>query len=160
MTVRLAATPSFGIRWILSKRILRKWYMKWLKRLGITILALPVILLLLLALYEVFGACINHMATKRQTDTLRRNLESEIPDVEMIGITSETGNTSGTGNHVDCLSVVTFSTEMKKPEIEACMSKYYPLLEEGGFTVKETEDGYYAIYVITSAPFADNMEGH
>ena len=102
-------------------------FMKWLKRLGIALLSLPILLIVTFVLYEIFGMCINHIATKQQTDTLRMHLESEIPDMEVISVYSETGNTSGTGNHVDCLSSIIFSTKMQKAEIEDCMSEYYEI---------------------------------
>ncbi len=133
--------------------------MKLLKRLGIAVLALPIVLAVLWGLYEVFGMCVNHIATGQQTYALQANLEREIPDVEIVGVFSETGNTSGTGNHVDCLSSITFSTEMREAEIEDRMSKYYAF-EEGNCYVDPTADGHYVICVNTSAPFADNIEGH
>ncbi|MCI9133579.1 MAG: hypothetical protein HFI31_05235, partial [Lachnospiraceae bacterium] len=95
--------------------------MKWGKRFGILMLSLPIALVIVWMLYEIFGMCINHITTKEQTNTLRTNLEREIPDIEIISVYSETGNTSGTGNHVDCLSSIIFSTEMRETEIEECM---------------------------------------
>ena len=83
--------------------------MKWLKRFGIALLVLPIILIIIFILYEIFGMCINRIATREQTNTLQMNLENEISDIEIISVYSETGNTSGTGNHVDCLSVIIFS---------------------------------------------------
>ena len=71
---------------------------------------------------------------------------------------SETGNTSGTGNHVDCLSVITFSSKQSLAEIKDCMSEYY-VWDDGCF-VEEKEDGSYQFYLNTSAPFPDNIEGH
>lgn len=133
--------------------------MKWLKRFGAAVLVLPIILFVIWGVYEVFGMCINHIATKKQTNTLQMNLENEISDIEIVNVYSETGNTSGTGNHVDCLSSIIFSTEMQKTEIEDCMSNYY-MFDESSCYVNETDDGYYAIYINTSAPFADNIEGH
>ncbi len=133
--------------------------MKWLKRLGIAILTLPIILLVIWGLYEVFGMCINHIATQKQTNTLQTNLENEISDIEIVSVYSETGNTSGTGNHVDCLSSIVFSTEMQKTEIEDCLSEYYAF-DEWYCYVNQTEDGYYIISVNTPAPFSDNIEGH
>ncbi len=133
--------------------------MKWIKRLGIAILALPFILLIIWGLYEVFGMCANHLATEKQTETLQTNLENEIPDIEIISVYSETGNTSGTGNHVDCLSSVTFSTKMQKSEIEDCLSEYY-VFDNWGCSLDKTDDGYYVIDLNTSAPFSDNIEGH
>ncbi len=133
--------------------------MNWAKRFGIVILSLPIALIAVWVLYEIFGMCINHIATKNQTNTLRTNLESEISDIEIISVYSETGNTSGTGNHVDCMSLIMFSTEMQETEIKDCMSKYY-VFDEWSCYVNKTDDGYYKIYINTSAPFADNIEGH
>ena len=133
--------------------------MKWVKRFGIVMLSLPIVLAIVYVLYEIFGMYINHITTKEQTNTLRTNLESEISDIEIISVYSETGNTSGTGNHVDCLSSIIFSTEMRETEIEDCMSKYY-VFDEWSCYVNKTDDGYYIIYINTSAPFADNIEGH
>lgn len=133
--------------------------MKQLKRLGILILSLPIMLAAVWGIYEIFGMYRNHMATKEQTNTLQMNLESEISDIEIISVYSETGNTSGTGNHVDCLSSIIFSTEMQETEIEDRMSKYY-MFDDGSCYVNKTDDGYYTIYINTPAPFADNIEGH
>lgn len=133
--------------------------MKWLKRFMIMVLSLPVMLVIVWGMYEIFGMCINHIATREQTNTLQMNLESGISDIEIISVYSETGNTSGTGNHVDCLSSVIFSTKMQEAEIEDCLSKYY-VFDEWNCYVNKTEDGYYTIHINTSAPFADNIEGH
>ena len=133
--------------------------MKQLKKLGIVILSLPIILVVILVLYEIFGICINHITTKKQTNTLKINLENEISDIEIISVYSETGNTSGTGNHVDCMSLIMFSTEMQETEIKDCMSKYY-VFDEWSCYINKTDDGYYIICINTPAPFADNIEGH
>ena len=133
--------------------------MKWAKRFGIVMLSLPIALVIVWMLYEIFGMCINHITTKEQTNTLRTNLESEISDIEIISVYSETGNTSGTGNHVECLSSITFSTEMRETEIEECLSEYY-VFDGWNYYLNKTDDGYYIIYINTSAPFADNIEGH
>ena len=133
--------------------------MKWAKRFGIVMLSLPIALVIVWVIYEIFGMCINHITTKKQTNRLRTNLESEISDIEIISIYSETGNASGTGNHVDCMSSIIFSTEIQETEIEDCMSKYY-VFDECSCYVDKTDDGYYKIYINTSAPFADNIEGH
>ena len=58
--------------------------MNWAKRFGIVILSLPIALIAVWVLYEIFGMCINHIATKNQTNTLRTNLESEISDIEIV----------------------------------------------------------------------------
>lgn len=139
--------------------VVERIFMKWLKRFGIVLLSLPIILIAIFVLYEIFGMCVNHIATEEQTNTLQMHLESEIPDIEIISVYSETGNTSGTGNHVDCLSSITFLTEMQETEIEDCMSKYY-VFDEWSCYVNKTDNGYYTIYINTSAPFVDNIEGH
>ena len=133
--------------------------MKVLKRIGLVILSLPILLIVFFILYEIFGMCVNHMATKHQTDQLQANLEKEISDFKIVEVYSETGNTSGTGNHVDCLSAITFSTEMQDMEIKNSMSKYYHFDEWDCFVTK-TEYVNYLFYLNTSAPFRDNIEGH
>lgn len=133
--------------------------MKVLKRIGLVILSLPILLIVFFILYEIFGMCVNHLATKHQTDQLQTNLEKEISDLKIVEVYSETGNTSGTGNHVDCLSVIVFSTKMQDFEIENIMSEYYHFNEWSCFVTK-TDDGNYLFYLNTSAPFVGNIEGH
>ena len=132
--------------------------MKWLKRIGWIVLSLPVILVIVFILYEALGMFVNHNATRQQTDTLQTCLENEIPDIEIIHVYTETGNTSGTGNHVDCLSSITFSTGLTQYEIEEIMEDYY-VLDGWDCYLKETEEGYFLFYLNTPAPFADNIEG-
>ncbi|MBD5479470.1 MAG: hypothetical protein HDR14_09290 [Lachnospiraceae bacterium] len=133
--------------------------MKWLKRTGLALLLLPVIVIGIFILYEIFGMCVNHIATGRQTKQLQVNLKNEIPDIEIINVYSETGNTGPTGNHVDCLSTVVFSTNMEESEIVNRMSAYYEFNDWYCY-VYQTEDGNYLFYLNTSAPFVDNIEGH
>ena len=133
--------------------------MKWLKRTGLALLLLPVIVIAVFMLYEIFGMCVNHIATGRQTKQLQVNLKNEIPDIEIINVYSETGNTGPTGNHVDCLSTVVFSTNMEESEIVNRMSAYYEFNDWYCY-VYQTEDGHYLFYLNTSAPFVDNIEGH
>ena len=132
---------------------------RWLKGMGRAVLLLPVLLIGLFVLYELFGFCANHAATRRQTDQLQANLEREIPDLEILEVYSETGNTSGTGNHVDCLSSITFSTGLTEAEIKSRLSAYY---EYGEWTcfVEQTGERTFRFYLNTSAPFPDNLEGH
>ena len=133
--------------------------MKWLKRIGLGLLFSPVMLIVIFVLYEVFGMCANNISTNRQTKQLQAHLESEISDLQIINIYSKTGNTAGTGNHVDCLSSVTFSTQMPVSEIKDKMSKYYTF-DEWSCYVSQTENGTYLFYLNTSAPFPNNIEGH
>lgn len=66
--------------------------MKWLKRIGVAVVLLPIIVPIIFIMYETFGMCVNHLATKRQTEKLQINLESEIPDIKIVSVYSETGN--------------------------------------------------------------------
>ena len=129
------------------------------KKIGWVILFLPFLLILFFIVYEIFGMCINHHATKQQTNLLQVNLENEISDIQIINIYSETGNTTGTGNHVDCLSAIIFSTNMPESEIRDTMSKYYEFNEWNCF-LNKTDDGNYLFYLNTAATFEDNIEGH
>ena len=133
--------------------------MKWLKRIGLGILFSPFMLIVIFVLYEVFGMCANNISTNRQTKQLQAHLECEISDHQFIKIYSKKGNTAGTGNHVDCLSSVTFSTQMPVSEIKDKMSKYYTF-DEWSCYVSQTENGTYLFYLNTSAPFPNNIEGH
>lgn len=132
--------------------------MKQIKRIAIGVISLPFILIGLYILFEIFGMCVNHAATDRQTKELTDNLTKAIADVEITDVYSETGNTSGTGNHVDCLSIITFSSKQSLTEIQDSMSEYYEWNEWGCFV--EERDGSYVFYLNTSAPFVDNIEGH
>lgn len=134
--------------------------MKWLKRTGLALLLLPVVLAAVLILYELFGMCVNHAATRRQTDTLKAHLQQELSDMEIKEVYSETGNTSGTGNHVDCLSTVLFSTAVPEEEVKSRLSQYYDFSDEWHCYLQKTSDTEYLFYLNTAAPFADNIEGH
>lgn len=133
--------------------------MKWFKRIGIAILLLPFLLILGVIVFEIFGMGVNHAATDRQTKKLQTNLTEGITDIEIIHVDSETGNSSGTGNHVECMSRIIFSTEMTEPEIERIMAAHYDFDNEC-CVIRKEEDGTYSIYLETTAPFPDNIEGH
>ena len=132
--------------------------MKWLKRSGIVILTLPIIILAIWGAYEILGMCVNRNAAKKQTETLQTHLQNEISDVEIMSLFYTANNTSGTGNHVECLSSVEFSTKMQETEIKNRLSKYY-VFDGQNARIQLSNDNY-TIYVITSAPFADNIMGH
>jgi len=132
---------------------------KWLKRLGMGLLALPAAAVLLFGAYEGFGMWANHRATGEQTAALRADLEGAIPNVAILAVDQETGNTAGTGNHVDCLSIITFSTELEEGEIRARLGELYRL-DGWDCTLERTGDGTYTISLLTPAPFPDNIEGH
>ena len=133
--------------------------MKWIKRICVIIMSLPVILIIVLITFEIFGMCVNHLATSRQTKELQSNLENEIDGIKIIDVHFQTGNLSGTGNHVECLSVVTFSTTLEECEIKKIMSKYYNIDNQNCF-LKKTDQGIYSSIQETTAPFPNNIEGH
>ncbi len=132
-------------------------FMKHLKRIFIVILLLPLILIFAYIIFEIFGMCVNHISTANQTNELQNFLEDNITDIELLEIHSETGNTSGTGNHVDCLSKITFSTEMQIDEINNILSEIY---DNDDFILNKDENGNYKLKLCTFAPFWDNIEGH
>ena len=138
---------------------LEKMVRKWIKRFGLTILFLPVILIIAVVAFEWFGMCMNHKATDRQTKNMQTNLVNEISDIEILHVYSETGNISGTGNHVECLSVITFATEMTETEIRDRMSEYYTL-DGWECYINKIDDHSFSFYQSTSAPFPNNLEGH
>lgn len=127
-----------------------------MKRVLKVVLCLPLVLIGLFILYEAVGVAVNHAASARQTGELVQLLEAELPQVEIVDRCTETGNTSGTGNHVDMLSVVTFRTQAGISEIRRFLDRRYSPDE---WAVEEFEDGY-RLSLTTSAPFADNIEGH
>ena len=133
--------------------------MKWFKRIILIILLLSILLILALILFEIFLMFANHLTTDRQTKKLTSDLEREISDIEIIRVDAITGNTSGTGNHVECMSVIAFSTELTKSEIEDFLSKYYTFDDCDCF-VEMQENGSYIFHLVRSAPFPDNIEGH
>lgn len=133
--------------------------MKRLKKLLLAVVLLPVLLFAGCVAWEVYGLCANHAATARQTRQLQAELARCIDDFGLIGVDSETGNLSGTGNHVECASKITFSTGLTEDEIAAAMAEYCAE-RHAGWGIGRTEDGAWWFYMDTSAPFPDNIEGH
>ncbi len=103
--------------------------------------------------------CVNHAATRRQTHKLKENLTASIPDIKILDVSSQTGNSSGTGNHVDCVSLIAFTTALESEEIQEIMSEFYNFDEWYCF-IEKVADGSFYFYLNTPAPFADNIEGH
>ena len=60
---------------------------------------------------------------------------------------------------MECMSTIIFSTEMNESEIQGAMAAYYDFDNEC-CVIKKEEDGTFSIYLETSAPFRDNIEGH
>ena len=130
--------------------------MKVLKNVFIGILAVP----LLLIIYEVFGMIVNHSTTGIQTNNLRRDIVDAIPNTRIIAVESQTGNTSGTGNHVDCLSCITFSSDLSLSEVEEKLSNTYEWNDLNCYVEETDVAGEYLFFLRKRAPFADNIEGH
>jgi len=151
--------------------------LKWIVRL-------PVLLMALVVLYEVVGLAVNHAASAQQTRDIVRTLRAGLSQVEIVDRYTETGNTAGTGNHVDMLSAVILRTESGWEEIIKVCQKYdgldewsfwvkpmaqvsaareehpylYPFLER--VAVPEDFEDTWLLYMNTDAPFPNNIEGH
>ncbi len=148
------------------------------------VLCLPFLLIGLVILHEVVGMVVNHTASARQTRNAVSLLHTGLVSVEIVDSYTETGNTSGTGNHVDMLSAVIFKTDAGLVEIEALIDRnygldmwncwieemekvtafreenpsFYPYVAE--MRVPKNLEHTYLLYINNSAPFVDNIEGH
>ena len=118
------------------------------------ILALPLLLIAIFILIEIVGYVANNATTYKQTKELTSYIEKSIEDAGIVDAYSFTGNTTGTGNHVECESVVTFNSDMPEDEVARIFDKKYRYHD------LEKKDGSYVITVIGDAPFRDNIEGH
>ena len=118
------------------------------------ILALPLLLIAIFILIEIVGYVANNATTYKQTKELTSYIEKSIEDAGIVDVYSFTGNTTGTGNHVECESVVTFNSDMPEDEVARIFDKKYRYHD------LEKKDGSYVITVIGDAPFRDNIEGH
>ena len=108
------------------------------------------------------AACITYMMVRSECGIQiieKRNMpsfyiEKSIEDVSIVDVYSFTGNTSGTGNHVECESKVTFNSDMPEDDVKHIFEKQYK------YHVLEKKDGSYVVTVYGDAPFPDNIEGH
>ena len=157
---------------------------KILKRIGICIIALPLVAIIFFIGFELVGAMVNSVATSKQTGQIQRNLQDTWQNVTILDTYSGTGNTSGTGNHVDMFSVVAFKVDEDLDEVIGKMSGGYEFnatdcwIEELDVVIAyhESDSAYYRflddmelpedtercfIFVRNqAAPFADNIAGH
>ncbi len=133
---------------------MKKVFSKIFVGIGITIVSIPVLLLALFVVIEVVGSIANHAATNKQTNELTAYIEKSIEDASIIDTYSFTGNTSGTGNHVECESMITFNSDMSEDDVDHIFEVRYKYRE------LEKKDGSYVITVYGDAPFPDNIEGH
>ena len=120
---------------------------------GVTIVSIPFLLIALWIGTEIFGIFANHAATDNQTKNLRNVIEQQIDDAKIIDEYSETGNTSGTGNHVDCLSRITFSSEKNEETVSKTLEENFEYWD------LKFENGIYIVTLNTSAPFPDKSRG-
>lgn len=157
--------------------------MQVLKKVFIVILSIPVIIIGLFIIFEIFGMIVNHAAAGIQTRKLA-NTVKEIDGLEIMDTYSETGNTSGTGNHVDMRTILIVRTDKGILSLQECLKEYADM-DEWSFQIEKLSDvkkaheeyGYlsrvydilkipdkdeecFLIYYMDSAPFADNIEGH
>lgn len=146
---------------------------KALKRIFTIIICIPIVLIVLFIGYELIGIAVNNYSANKQTKNLIEDI-SNISDVEIIDSNTFAENTSGTGNHVDMLSLVLVRTEYAD-ELNKNFSGYdnfrirpYEVLSEdklngkfyGSLEYPKNKDNLYVIDVNNSAPFWDNIVGH
>lgn len=143
---------------------------KFIKCFLVSIICLPILIIVLFIGYEVLGAAVNHISTGQQTKKIVQSLEKA--DAEILDTYSFTGNTSGTGNRVEMLSVVAVkTTEIEKatPELEKYECGVIPYEQVSGWEYEyyleqldlpENIEDCYLIVKCESAPFVDNIEGH
>lgn len=153
------------------------------KRIGIAVICIPFAIIFIYIAFELIGITVNHYATSQQTKSLKKTILSVAPESEILDTYSETGNTSGTGNHVDMLSVILVKTDAEFSVLENSFNGYY-LSDDCAFWIEETDSvksrydecslpsfyeflsvpketqSTYIVYLCQPAPFADNMEGH
>ena len=130
--------------------------MKTLKKVIIGIIAIPLLLILL----EISGMIVNHASTGIQTNRLRRDIVDAFPNTQIISVESETGNTSGTGNHVDCLTRITFSSDLSLSEVQDKLSSIYEWNDLNCYVNETANKGEYLFFLRKRAPFVNNIEGH
>ncbi len=152
-----------------------KKIIKIIRNIFIVILSLLVLAIVIYIGYEVFGAVYNDISAEKQTKELVKCIEKT--DAQIIDKYTFTGNTSGTGNHTDMLSMVVVKTEdidMVSSKIENfeenILSLEY-LLEDkylwpdlkrhlNKMDIPDDTENCYVINVIDSAPFSDSIVGH
>ncbi len=109
---------------------------------------------------ELAGIVVNQASTTMQTSKLRKEIAEVIPNTEIISAKSQTGNTTGTGNHVDCLSLVTFSSDLSISEVQDKLDDTYEWNDLNCYVEETDKTGEYLFYLRKRAPFADNIIGH
>lgn len=159
-----------------------------LKKILLVVILLPIIMIALYIMYEILGMVVNEAATSNQTRRMEKHIESLLQNAVILDSYSETGNTSGTGNHVDMFSAVAFQTDDDLEQILNKMSAEYEFNATGCWIqsvdvmlsyklsfkeqgdeiylfldemqLPDDKDDCYVFVQTTSAPFADNIVGH
>lgn len=129
----------------------------------IAVITLPFVYIMQGIGFEIFGYFANHSATDKQTKELQAVIQREIEDVRITDVYSCTGNTTGTSNHVDCLSKITFSSKKDQEYISEILLKNCEKCSNGREVFDLTidfENGIYTVTQVSQAPFRDNIEGH
>lgn len=156
--------------------------MKALKVTGITFLCIIIAAIALFVGYEVMGIIANEHAADKQEKALVGILESS--DADILDSYTFVGNSSGTGNHVDLLtlfivraediSVIEEVLEGAYEETAAFPLEYFavtPLSQATNsydpyarfveeMAMPEDMENCYLVSYCNSAPFSDNIVGH
>lgn len=134
-------------------------------RVLLGVLALPLVLIILFIVFEVFGAIVNHAAGNLQTKRFTGYAAEQ--GFEVLASDTFVGN-SGNGNHVDLISSVYVTADRTTEEALALISScdgspavWTPDEEDlSKAGVTPPEEGVLMLRLFNSAPFADNIEGH
>lgn len=156
--------------------------MKALKVTGITFLCIIIAVIALFVGYEVVGIIANEHAADKQEKALVGILESS--DADILDSYTFVGNSSGTGNHVDLLtlfivraediSVIEEVLEGAYEETAAFPLEYFAVTPLSQVTnsydpyarfveemaMPEDMENCYLVSYCNSAPFSDNIVGH
>ena len=76
-----------------------------LKKTVKAVVLIPLVLIVLFIAFEIIGAFVNSAAAAKQTKQLQSDIVKVLQNAAVLDTYSETGNTSGTGNHVDMLYI-------------------------------------------------------
>ncbi len=143
---------------------------KVIKRIFITILCIPLLIIVAFIGYEIVGAIANSISSEKQTKEIVSIIDET--SSEIIDTYTFTGNVSGTGNHVDMLSLIIVKTENineleKQMQDFGCKITPLEIISDNHLTgqIKEMNipndiSNCYLIKVCNSAPFEDNIRGH
>lgn len=141
------------------------------KIIGITILALFLVLTGIIIILFIFARAADDMALRRYRVEILEQMELPA-DTVAVEVVSDCGNTGGTGNHTELYVAVLLKTDLS----ESAFREYYPHAleaEEHGwetwsmgcvgvsFKEQQAEGKYYILEFIESAPWGDlDLRGH